>query len=146
MLSVKSLRSRLLIISISEGNLTSCCCCIIIKLCPTQWNGNPLQYSCLGNAISFSRGSFWSVTEPISLFPNSKAFVESRSEIIHMKLTHRSQSLLFYEGSSVLVQGCLWLKAEYCHPAYLTYMQSTSWEMLGWMKPSWNQDCREKYQ
>ena len=47
------------------------------------------------------------VTEPISLFPNSKAFVESRSEIIHMKLTHRSQSLLFYEGSSVLVQGCL---------------------------------------
>ena len=25
-------------------------------------------------------------------------------------------------------------KAVYCHPAYLTYMQSTSWEMLGWMK------------
>ena len=22
----------------------------------------------------------------------------------------------------------------YCHHAYLTYMQSTSWEMLGWMK------------
>ena len=32
----------------------------------------------------------------------------------------------------------------YCHPAYLTYMQSTSWE-TGWMK-HWNQDCREKYQ
>ena len=26
------------------------------------------------------------------------------------------------------------IKAVYCHPAYLTYMQSTSWEMLGWMK------------
>jgi len=25
-------------------------------------------------------------------------------------------------------------KAVYCHPAYLTYMQSTSWETLGWMK------------
>ena len=25
-------------------------------------------------------------------------------------------------------------KAEYCHPVYLTYMQSTSCEMLGWMK------------
>ena len=25
-------------------------------------------------------------------------------------------------------------QAVYCHPAYLTYMQSTSWEMLGWMK------------
>ena len=22
----------------------------------------------------------------------------------------------------------------YCHPAYLTYMQSTSYEMPGWMK------------
>ena len=26
------------------------------------------------------------------------------------------------------------IKAVYCHPAYLTYMQSTSWEMLGWKK------------
>ena len=27
-----------------------------------------------------------------------------------------------------------YVKAVYCHPAYLTYMQSTSCEMLGWMK------------
>ena len=27
-----------------------------------------------------------------------------------------------------------YVKAVYCHPAYLTYMQSTSWEMPGWMK------------
>ena len=27
-----------------------------------------------------------------------------------------------------------YLKAVYCHPAYLTYMQSTSWETLGWRK------------
>ena len=26
------------------------------------------------------------------------------------------------------------VKAVYCHPAYLTYMQSTSWETLGWKK------------
>ena len=26
-----------------------------------------------------------------------------------------------------------YLKAIYCHSAYLTSMQSTSWEMLGWM-------------
>ena len=26
------------------------------------------------------------------------------------------------------------MQAVYCHPAYLTYMQSTSCEMLGWMK------------
>ena len=30
--------------------------------------------------------------------------------------------------------GKEYLEAVYCHPAYLTYMQSTSWEMLGWMK------------
>ena len=34
---------------------------------------------------------------------------------------------LFKIGKGVL-QGCV-----YCHPAYLTYMQSTSCEMLGWM-------------
>ena len=37
------------------------------------------------------------------------------------------------------------VKAVCCHSAYLTYMQSTSWEMLGCI-PSWNRDCQEKYQ
>ena len=27
-----------------------------------------------------------------------------------------------------------YVKAVCCHPAYLTYMQSTSWKMAGWMK------------
>ena len=30
--------------------------------------------------------------------------------------------------------GKEYIKAVYCHPAYLTYMQSTSCEMQGWMK------------
>ena len=30
--------------------------------------------------------------------------------------------------------GKEYIKAVYCHPAYLTYMQSASWETLGWMK------------
>ena len=30
--------------------------------------------------------------------------------------------------------GKEYLKAVYCHPACLTYMQSTSYEMLGWTK------------
>ena len=34
----------------------------------------------------------------------------------------------FQIGKGVLV------KAVYCHPAYLTYMQSTSWETFGWRK------------
>ena len=30
--------------------------------------------------------------------------------------------------------GKEYVKAAYCHPDYLTYMQSTSWEMPDWMK------------
>ena len=30
--------------------------------------------------------------------------------------------------------GKEYIKSVYCHHAYLTYMQSTSCEMLGWMK------------
>ena len=30
--------------------------------------------------------------------------------------------------------GKEYVKAAYCHPAYFTYIQSTSCEMLGWMK------------
>ena len=30
--------------------------------------------------------------------------------------------------------GKEYVKAVYCHPAYLTYIQSTSWGTLGWMK------------
>ena len=37
-------------------------------------------------------------------------------------------------GSKLGMEYVKYVKAVYCHPAYLTYMQSTSWEMLGWMK------------
>ena len=30
--------------------------------------------------------------------------------------------------------GKEYVKAVYCYPAYLTYMQSTLYEMLGWLK------------
>ena len=30
--------------------------------------------------------------------------------------------------------GKEYIKSVYCHPAYLTYVKSTSCEMLGWMK------------
>ena len=38
------------------------------------------------------------------------------------------------------------VKATHFHPAYLTYMQSTSCEMLAWMKHKLEQDCWVKYQ
>ena len=45
--------------------------------------------------------------------------------------------------------GKEYIKAVYCHPAYLTYMRISSlisWIMLGQMKHSRNQHCWEKYQ
>ena len=39
-----------------------------------------------------------------------------------------------------------YVKAVYCHPAYLIYMQSTSCEMLGWMKHKLESRLWEKYQ
>ena len=42
--------------------------------------------------------------------------------------------------------GKEYIKAVYCHPAYLTYMETTSWETLGWKRHKLIQDCWEKYQ
>ena len=42
--------------------------------------------------------------------------------------------------------GKEYVKAVYCHPAYLTYKQTTSCKMLGWMKHKLESDCWEKYQ
>ena len=41
--------------------------------------------------------------------------------------------------------GKEYVKAVYCHPAYLTYMQSTSCEMPGWMKHKLESDFGGKY-
>ena len=34
--------------------------------------------------------------------------------------------------------GKEYIKAIYCHPVYLTYMQSTSWKMPDWMNDKLN--------
>ena len=46
----------------------------------------------------------------------------------------KQQLELDIEQWTGLKLGKEYVKAVYCHPAYLTYMQSTSCEMLGWMK------------
>ena len=68
------------------------------------------------------------------------------SEIGHVTFNGQLTCLLqnLYAGQEQLEQdmeqwtgsklGKEYGKAIYCHPAYLTYMQSTSCEMLGWMK------------
>ena len=46
----------------------------------------------------------------------------------------RQQLELDMEQQTDSKLGKEYIKAVYCHPAYLTYMQSISCEMLGWMK------------
>ena len=47
----------------------------------------------------------------------------------------RKQQLeLDMEQQTSCKSGKEYIKVVYCHPAYLTYMQSTSCKMLGWMK------------
>ena len=46
----------------------------------------------------------------------------------------KQQLKLDMEQQTGSKSGKEYIKAIYCHPAYLTYMQSTSCEMLVWMK------------
>ena len=46
----------------------------------------------------------------------------------------RQQLKLDMEQQTGSKLGKEYVKAVYCHPVYLTYMQSTSWETLGWKK------------
>ena len=50
---------------------------------------------------------------------------------MEIKKEQLEQDMEQWTGSK---QGKEYVKAVHCHPAYLTYMQSTSCEMLGWMK------------
>ena len=46
----------------------------------------------------------------------------------------KQQLELDIEQQSGSKSGKEYIKAVYYHPAYLTYMQGTSWEMPAWMK------------
>ena len=59
----------------------------------------------------------------------------------------RKQQLeLDMEQQSGSKSGKEYIKAVYCHPAYLTYMQSTSWKNCAGWSTNYNQDYQEKYQ
>ena len=58
----------------------------------------------------------------------------------------KQQLELDMEQQTVSKLGKEYVKAVYCHPAYLTSMQSTSWEMLDWKKHKLESRLWEKYQ
>ena len=56
------------------------------------------------------------------------------------------QLKLDMKQQTVSKSGKEYVKAVYCHPAYLTYMQSTSCQMLGWLKHKLVSRLLGKYQ
>ena len=50
-----------------------------------------------------------------------------------MMLVNKQQLELDMKQQTGSKSGKEYVKVVYCHPVYLTYMQSTSSEMLGWM-------------
>ena len=61
-------------------------------------------------------------TRPPDLLPEKSVHVKKQQLELDMEQQTGSKS------------GKEYTKAIYCYPAYLTYMQSTSFKMLGWMK------------
>ena len=65
---------------------------------------------------------------------------------MQVKKEHSESAMEEQTGSKLVKE---YLKAVYCHSAYLTHIQSTSVHHVkcqaGWLT-SWNQDCLAKYQ
>ena len=75
--------------------------------------------------ITINCGKFWKRWEYQTTWPASWEIC------VQIK---KQQLELYLEQQTGSKSGKEYVKAVYCHPAYITYMQITSWEMLGWMK------------
>ena len=62
-------------------------------------------------------------TRPPDL-PLEETYMQVRKQQLELDMEQQTGSKL----------GKKYVKAVYCYSAYLTYMQSTSWEMLDWKK------------
>ena len=75
--------------------------------------------------ITINCGKFWERWEYQTTWPASW-------EICMQAKKHQLEPDMEQQSGSKLEKDCI--KAVYSHPAYLTYMQSTSCEIPGWMK------------
>ena len=75
--------------------------------------------------ITINCGKFWKRWEYQTTWPASwEICMQIRNQQLELDMEQQTGSKL----------GKEYVKTVYCHPVYLIYMQSTSWEMLGWMK------------
>ena len=75
--------------------------------------------------ITINCGKFWKRWKYQTTWPASwEIYMQVRKQQLELDMEQQTAS----------TQEKDYVKAVYCHPAYLTSMQSTSWEMLGWKK------------
>ena len=75
--------------------------------------------------ITTNCGKFWKSWVYQTTWPASwKICMQVRKQRLELDMEQQSDSK----------KGKEYVKAVYCHPAYLTYVQSASWETLGWRK------------
>ena len=75
--------------------------------------------------IKTNCGKFFKKWEYQTTWPASwETYMQDKKQQLELDMEQQTGSKLEKE----------YVKAVYCHSAYLTYMQSTSCEMLGWMK------------
>ena len=75
--------------------------------------------------ITINCGKFWKRQEYQTTWPASwEMCMQVKKQQLELDMEPQTGSKSVKE----------FIKAVYCHPVYLTYMQSTSWEMLGWIK------------
>ena len=75
--------------------------------------------------ITANFGKFWKRREYQAIWPASwEICMQVKKQQLELDMEQQT-------GSK---SGKEYIKAAYCHPAYLTYMQRTSWEIPGWMK------------
>ena len=84
-----------------------------------------IDYAKAFDCVDHKCGKFWKRWEYQTTWPASwKICMQVRKQQEELDMEQQTGSKL----------GREYVKAVYCHPAYLTSMQSTSWEMLGWKK------------
>ena len=69
-----------------------------------------------------------------NLYVGQEATVRTEHGTIDWFQIGKQQLELDMEQQTGSKLGKEYIKAVYCHPVYLTYIQNTSYEMLGWMK------------
>ena len=102
---------------------------------------SPLLWSCWGFSFALGRGislqSCSSAVQPLfqdlPSFPVENSSRDGNTRPPYLPPEKEATELeMEQQTNSKLGKECI--KAVYCHPAYLTYMQSTSCEIPGWMK------------